>query len=169
MILELTLTSVLTGLLGTAVMVAVLYAPLLWGGQPYDTLGAIGAVFTRQVDARSRMLGAVVLALGGIGFAAAYGWVALMFLNGTFAAPSYPLLRDFPTRIDLFYPLIGLVGGFGHGILISLIVTFVVTDYHPIERMRDPFALVRSFIIGHTAFGLVVMFFQHQLLQLLMR
>jgi hypothetical protein len=61
MILELTLTSVLTGLLGTALMVAVLNAPLVWGGKVYDTLGALGAVFTRRVDARSRAIGAMFL------------------------------------------------------------------------------------------------------------
>jgi hypothetical protein len=165
MILALTLTSVLTGLLGTALMVAILQLPLLWGGKPYDTLGALGAIFTRTVDARSRTLGAVFLAAGGIAFAAVYGWVALMFLTGTFQGADYRVLPDFPTQIDLFYPLLGLVGGFGHGMFAALITTFVVTDFHPIEEMRDPFGLVRSFLVGHTVFGVVVMFFQQQLLQ----
>jgi RsiW-degrading membrane proteinase PrsW (M82 family) len=49
----------------------------------------------------------------------------------------------------------------------ALITTFVVTDFHQIEEMRDAFGLVRSFLIGHTVFGVVVMFFQQQLLQLL--
>ena len=166
MILELTLTSVLTGLLGTALMVAVLHTPLVWGGQVYDTLGALGAMFTRRVDAQSRTIGALFLAVGGIAFAFAYGWVALMFVTGTFEGANYQILRDFPTRIDLFFPILGLVGGFGHGMFAALIATFVVTDFHPIEEMRDPFGLVRSFLIGHTVFGVVVMFFQHQLLQL---
>ena len=165
MILALTLTSVLTGLLGTALMVAILQLPILWGGKPYDTLGALGAIFTRSVDARSRAVGALFLSVGGVAFAAVYGWVALMFLTGTFEGADYVVLRDFPTQIDLFYPLLGVVGGFGHGMFASLIATFVVTDFHPIEEMRDPFGLVRSFIVGHTVFGLVVMFFQQQLLQ----
>jgi hypothetical protein len=29
-------------------MVAVLHTPLVWGGKVYDTLGALGAVFTRR-------------------------------------------------------------------------------------------------------------------------
>lgn len=165
MILALTLTSVLTGLLGTAVMIAILQLPLLWGGKPYDTLGALGAIFTRRLDARSRVLGALFLGLGGIGFAAVYGWVALMFLTGTFEGAVYRVLPDFPTTIDLFFPLLGLIGGFGHGMFAALIATFVVTDFHPIEEMRDPFGLLRSFMVGHTVFGVVVMFFQHQLLQ----
>lgn len=165
MILALTLTSVLTGLLGTALMVAILQLPLVWGGKPYDTLGAIGAIFTKSVDARSRAIGALFLSAGGIAFAAVYGWVALMFVTGTFQGADYVILPDFPTHIDLFYPILGLVGGFGHGMFASLLTTFVVTDFHPIEEMRDPFGLVRSFLIGHTVFGVVVMFFQQQLLQ----
>ena len=165
MILALMLTSVLTGLLGTALMVAILQLPLIWGGKPYDTLGALGAIFTKSVDARSRALGAVFLTAGGIAFAVVYGWVALMFVTGTFEGADYVILPDFPTRIDLFYPILGLVGGFGHGMFAALITTFVVTDFHPIEEMRDPFGLVRSFLIGHTVFGVVVMFFQQQLLQ----
>jgi hypothetical protein len=117
------------------------------------------------VDARSRVIGALFLTAGGIAFAAVYGWVALMFLTGTFEGADYVVLRDFPTQIDLFYPILGLVGGFGHGMFAALIATFVVTDFHPIEEMRDPFGLVRSFLVGHTVFGVVVMFFQQQLLQ----
>jgi hypothetical protein len=165
MILELFLTSVLTGLLGTTLMVAVLNIPAIWGGRVYDTLGALGALFTRRVDAQSRGIGALFLALGGVGFAVAYGWIALMFVTGTFQGPNYVVARGFPTTIDLFYPILGLVGGFGHGMFAALITTFVVTDFHPIEEMRDAFGLVRSFLIGHTFFGVVVMFFQQQLLQ----
>lgn len=167
MVLELMLTSLLTGLLGTAVMIAFLNVPAIWGGQVYDTLGALGAIFTRRLDARSRVIGGLFLALGGIGFAAAYGWIALMFITDTFAGANYVVLRDFPTTVDLFYPILGLVGGFGHGMFAALITTFVVTDFHPIEEMRDAFGLVRSFLIGHTVFGVVVMFFQQQLLQFL--
>ena len=166
MILELTLTSVVTGLLGTALMVAALNAPAVWGGSVYDTLGALGAIFTRRIDARSRTIGGLLLALGGVGFAFAYGWVALMFLTGTFEGPGYIVMRDFPTEVDLFFPILGLVGGFGHGMFAALMVSFIVLDFHPVEEMRDPFGLVRSFLVGHTVFGVAVMFFQHQLLQL---
>jgi len=165
MFLELLLTAFLTGLLGTVVMIAVLNIPLIWGGQVYDTLGALGAIFTRRLDARARVIGGLFLMLGGIGFAVAYGWIALMFVTGTFDGANYIVLRNFPTTIDLFYPLVGLVGGFGHGMFAAIITTFIVTDFHPIEEMRDPFGLVRSFLIGHTVFGLVVMFFSQQLLQ----
>lgn len=165
MLLELLLTAFLTGLLGTALMIAVLNIPQIWGGPVYDTLGALGAIFTRRLDDRARVIGTLFLMAGGIAFAVAYGWIALMFVTGTFDGANYIVLRNFPTTIDLFYPLMGLVGGFGHGMFAALITTFVVTDFHPIEEMRDPFGLVRSFLIGHTVFGLVVMFFSQQLLQ----
>jgi len=166
-ILPLTLSSVLTGVLGTAVMVAALNLPQLWGKTTYDTLGTLGSLFTRRLDAQSRMIGAILLTVGGVVFAVFYGWIALMFYTGTFAAPEYLVFRDFPTTIDLFYPIVGLVGGFGQGMFAALILAFVVVDFHPIESQRSPFDLVQSFLLGNTVFGMVVMFFQHQLLQLL--
>jgi|GEM_PF-1628388 len=166
-ILPLTLSSVLTGLLGTAIMVAALNLPQLWGKPTYDPLGTLGSLFTRRLDAQARAIGAVLLAIGGVVFAVFYGWIALMFLTGTFAAPEYLVFRNFPTTVDLFYPLVGLVGGFGQGMFAALILAFVVVDFHPVQSQRNPFDLVQSFLVGNTVFGMVVMFFQHQLLQLL--
>jgi hypothetical protein len=120
---------------------AALSLPLLWGKPTYDTLGTLGSLFTRRLDDQSRAIGAALLTLGGIVFALFYGWMALMFYTGTFTAPQYVVLRDFPTTIDLFYPLVGLVGGFGQGIFASLILAFVVVDFHPVESQRRPFDL----------------------------
>ena len=166
-ILPLMLSSVLTGVLGTAVMVAALNLPQLWGRKTYDSIGTLGSLFTKRLDGQSRIIGALVLTVGGVVFALFYGWIALMFLTGTFDAPAYQVFRDFPTTIDLFYPLIGLVGGFAQGMFAALSLAFVVVDFHPIESQRNPLDLVQSFLVGNTVFGLVVMFFQHQLLQLL--
>lgn len=163
------LTSVVTGLLGTAIMVLFLYLPLLWGGLYYDTLGAIGSIWTRVADMRARLIGALILFAGGIVFAMLYGAVALLFMTetGAFEAVGYRILPSAPAQIDLFYPLIGLVGGAGQGIYMSLIASFVITDFHPLPDFRDPFPLIVSFLIGHMVFGTVVTFFQHQLLQLM--
>ena len=49
-------SSVITGLVGTAVMIVFLYLPVLWGGLYYDTLGAIGSIWTRPVDLRTRLI-----------------------------------------------------------------------------------------------------------------
>jgi len=167
---SLLLSSVLTGLLATAVMVVFLYLPLLWNGTYYDTLAAIGSIWTREANDRSRVLGGLVLFAGGVAFALFYGAFVLMFLQGVgaFRGPQYIVFPNAPTTIDLFFPFLGLVGGFGQGIFVSLITTFVITDFHPLERFRDPAPLILSFLVGHTVFGVVVMFFQHQLLQLLL-
>lgn len=170
MFTSLLLSSVLTGLLATAVMVVFLYLPLLWNGTYYDTLAAIGSIWTRQANDRSRVIGAMILFAGGIVFAMFYGAFAMMFLQGVgaFQGVSYVIFPSLPTEVDLFFPLLGLVGGFGQGIFMSLITSFIVSDFHPLEQFRDPVPLIMSFLIGHTVFGVVVMFFQHQLLQLLL-
>ncbi|NIV35484.1 MAG: hypothetical protein GWN58_40345, partial [Anaerolineae bacterium] len=53
MVTALVLSSVLSGLIATAVMLVFLYLPLLWRGAYYDTLGSIGAIYLRRVDDRS--------------------------------------------------------------------------------------------------------------------
>lgn len=63
------LSSVVSGLIATGVMIIFLYLPVFWQGVHYDTLGALGSIFVRKVDARSRLLGAVLLLVGGVLFA----------------------------------------------------------------------------------------------------
>ena len=113
-----------------------------------DTLGALGSTLLDRVNTGSRVLGTVLLLLGGVFFALFYGWYALMFIRGPFPAPPYLLFAGTPAEINLFFPLFGLVAGFCHGIFISLITTFVVTDHHPVESYRQVYPLVLSFIIG---------------------
>ena len=160
-------SSVASGLIATGVMIVFLYLPVFWQGVHYDTLGALGSILLDKVDARARVLGAVLLLIGGVVFALFYGWYTLMFLeDGPFPAPAYIILNA-PLEINLFYPLFGLVAGFCHGIFITLITAFVVTDHHPLESYRQAYPLILSFIIGHTVYGMTVMFFQSQFLQLL--
>lgn len=159
-------SSVASGLIATGVMIAVLYLPVFWQGVHYDTLGALGSILLDKVDARARVLGALLLLIGGVIFAFFYGWYTLMFLTGPFPAPAY-IIVSAPLEINLFYPLFGLVAGFCHGIFITLITAFVVTDHHPLASYRQAYPLILSFIIGHTVYGMTVMFFQSQFLQLL--
>lgn len=158
------LASTVSGLVATGVMIGFLYLPIVWRGLYYDTLGALGGALLDRVNTGSRVLGAVLLLLGGVFFALFYGWYALMFISGPFPAPPYLLFAGTPAQINLFFPLFGLVAGFCHGIFISLITTFVVTDHHPVESYRQVYPLVLSFIIGHTVYGAVVMTLQSQLL-----
>ena len=168
MVQALLLSSIVAGVIATAVMIAFLYLPIFWRGAYYDTLGGLGAMFTRRVDDRSRLLGGAALIVGGVLFAVFYGAFVLMFMRGPFPAPDYLILPGWPVELNLFFPLLGLVGGFGQGMFVSLIVTFFITDFHPLPQFRTPFTLITSFIVGHAVYGVVVVFFQHQLLQLLL-
>ncbi len=161
------LSSIASGLLATTVMVVFLYLPTLWNGLYYDTLGGLGGVFTRSIDQRSRIIGALLLYTGGVLFAFFYGFFVLMLTTGPFSAPAYILFPNSLAPVNLFYPLAGFVGGLGHGLFVSLITTFIVTDFHPVPGYRDTFALLVSFIVGHVVYGVTVMFFQGQFLQLL--
>ena len=165
---SLVLSSVAAGLLATAVMLVFLYLPMFWRGVYYDTLGSIGAMFQTEVDARGRLAAALALGAGGVFFAFFYGAFALMFLIGPFPPPDYVIFPGLPTDINLFFLLLGLVVGFGQGIYVSMIGAFAISDFHPRESFRDLYPLTLSFLVGHTVYGVVVMFFQHQLLQLLL-
>ncbi len=163
--LALFFSSILSGLVATAIMLIFLYLPLLWGGVYYDTLGAIGSLFSRNIDNRSRLIATLLLFAGGIFFAFIYGWIALWFVNGNFITPQYILMRN-PVTINLFFPILGLAGGFGQGMFLALIGGTVITDFHPVEQYKALTPLMLSFFIGNAVYGLVVMFFQSQLLQL---
>jgi len=163
---SLILSSIAAGLIATAVMMAFLYLPLLWGGVYYDTLGSLGSIFTHKVDGRSRLLGGLLLALGGVVFALFYGWTVLM-LRGPLEPPNYQVLPGLPVDINLFFPVMGAVMGLAHGIFVSLMTSFVVVDLHPVKEQREPFPLLLSFVVGHVVYGVVVMFFHSQFLPLL--
>jgi hypothetical protein len=83
------LSSVAAGLIATFVMIFFLYLPLLWRGNYFDVLGALGSFLTKEVDGRSRLIGAIFYVLVGILFALFYGWIALL-----------PTLDDFPECPD---------------------------------------------------------------------
>lgn len=173
MFLFLMLSAVASGLIATFVMVFFLYLPLTWGGDYYDVLGALGSAITRQVDARSRFLGGVIYFAGGLVFAIFYGWVVLALLQlegiNTSMVPQLRILPGLPVSVNIFYPLLGAVLGLGHGILVALLVTIIVIEHHPLERFRQRFILVISQLISHVAFGITVMFFHSQFLQLLLQ
>ncbi len=160
-------SSIPSGLIATAVMVLFLYLPLLWGGAYYDTFGSLGALVLRRVSDRAQLLGSMMLFGGGVLFAVFYGALVLMFIAGPFPPPDYTI-RLGPAEVNLFFPLLGLIAGFGQGIFLSLLTSFIVTDHHPVNEYRDTVNLIVSYLVGHTVFGVVVMFFQSQFLPLLL-
>jgi hypothetical protein len=166
----LVLSSVAAGLIATFVMILFLYLPLLWRGSYFDVLGALGSFRSGHVDARSRLIGALVYTIAGVIFAYLYGWIALMLFqsNPALNFPSWALFPNSPTEINLLFPVFGLAIGFGHGIIASLLLTVIIIEYHPIEHFHTRYILVLSQIISHLVFGVTVMFFQSQFLQLLL-
>lgn len=167
MILPLLLSSVAAGLIATSVMVFFLYLPLVWRGNYYDVLGALGSAVTRKIDGRARFLGAIIYYGGGIFFALFYGWAVWALISVNYPLPELIILPNAPAQINLFYPFLGAVIGLGHGILVAFFLTIVVIEHHPLEEYRSRFILVISQLISHVAYGATVMFFQHQFLQLL--
>lgn len=69
-------------------------------------------------------------------------------------------------EINLFYPLIGMAIGFGHGILVGFILTIVITDNHPFMAARSRFGVIISQAIAHVFYGAAATFPLHQFLQL---
>ena len=162
------LSSVASGLIATSVMVFFLYLPLVWRGNYYDVFGAIGSLITKRSDARSRFLGGLIYYLGGLLFSLFYGWVVLAFMRLQNPVPQLEVMSGLPVEVNLFYPLLGVAIGLGHGILAAFFAVIFFIEHHPLEEYRRRFILVISQLISHIVFGVVVMFFQHQFLQLLL-
>src|SRR5690606_38625826 len=99
-------------------------------------------------------------------FALIYGWTFLM-LRGALEPPDYTNLPALPVREYLSIPLLGIVMGLAHSVFVLLVTDFVIADYHPVHEQREPFPVLVSFVLGHVAYGVVVMFFHSQFLPLL--
>lgn len=169
MAIPLLLSSIAAGLISTGVMVFFLYLPLVWRGDYYDVLGALGSAITRRLDAQARFLGGLIYFGGGIFVSLFYGWVVLSLMQTTGIVPQFIIFPGLPAEINLFYPLLGVAIGLGHGLLVAFFVVIIVIEHHPLEQFRTRFILVVSQIISHVAFGATVMLFQSQFLQLLTR
>ncbi|MEM6430971.1 MAG: hypothetical protein AAF708_17170 [Deinococcota bacterium] len=165
--MPLVLSTIAAGLIAISFMLLFAYLPLLWSGRYYDILAALGSVATRTVDARSRFLGGIVYGLVGLVFAFVYGVVALGLLHTNLPRPSLVLFSTPAVTVDLFFPLLGLIVGLIHGLLVAFWLVIVVIEHHPLERFRQQYILVLSQIIIHGVFGTTVMFFHSQFLQLL--
>ncbi len=167
MFVGLTLSSVATGVIATTVMLIFLYLPLIWTGNHFDILAAIGSVVTKKVNARSRFLGGIIYFLFGILFSFLYGLLALSVLQN-YEKVTFPgfVIPGTPIEINLIFIIFGVAVGLGHGIVVALLATIVLIEHHPLEQFHTKFILVLSQLISHVAFGLSAMFFQSQFLQL---
>lgn len=170
MILPLLLSAFAAGLIATALMVFVLYLPRLWGGTTYDVIGALGSAMVGEETQQARFMGTTAYFLVGLVFAVFYGWIVLELLEspGALVDSGIPVFPGAPVEIDLLFPLLGALLGLVHGMVVAILVTVIVIEHHPLERFRRRVGLVPSQVLSHVVYGATVMFFHHQLLQLLL-
>jgi hypothetical protein len=157
------LSSFASGLIAVTITLLVSYLPAFWHGKYFDSLTSLSGGFFKNTAQGSRL--STVLFLFALGIAAAffYAWLARLFMNGVFPAPSNVEPGSFGP-FTLFYPLVGGIIGFAQGLLVSLLTTLRITTVHPLESYRESVPLVRSYLISNTIYGAVVMLCQSVLL-----
>jgi uncharacterized membrane protein YagU involved in acid resistance len=134
------LTSAAAGLFGGAAMELVMWLISRAGWSKGNMIVALGSLLTKSRDHAFRV-GAILHIISAIGFAAVY--VMLMLLLGVTHLPNSLML--------------GLGVGVFHGMLVSLMLVWVVSESHPLEEFNEAgLAVGLSHFAGHVAFGGVV-------------
>lgn len=162
------LSTVYSSLIAMIVMLFVLYAPHFLGRKTYDVLRALGSGITGRLDTASTLLGAVAFTIGGLIFGWLYGLLAWAMLHQGDVFANYTIDLVLLAQVNIAYPFVGFWVGAGHGVAVSLLLTIVVIEHHPIERFRGRMGFVPLVMISHIIYGGVVMFFHHQFLQVLL-
>lgn len=168
MILPLLLSAFAAGLIATTIMVFFLYLPRLWDAPAFEATAVLGAALTGRDGPRAKFMGTTAYFLIGILFALFYGWIVLLMLESPGMLPSWQILPGAPVDIDLIYPVLGAFVGLLHGILLAILLAVVVVEHHPVEKYRAQARRIPTQAWAHVAYGATVMFFHHQLLQLLL-
>ena len=134
------LTSLAAGVLGGLAMEATMWLIARAGLAKGDMILALGSLLTKT-RANAYRVGLVVHATAAVGFALVY--TLLMVTLG---------YTHLPMAL-----MIGLGAGVLHGLLVSLMLVWVVSDHHPLEEFKDADLLVGlSHLAGHVAYGGVV-------------
>jgi hypothetical protein len=161
------LSSLASGLIAVTVTLLLTYFPAFWRGQYFDGLTSLSGGLFKTTSQGSRLMTVLFLFIFGIVAAFFYAWLTGLFINGVFPAPTNVEPGNFGP-FTLFYPLVGGIIGFAQGLLVSLTTTLRVTTVHPLESYRESVPLVRSYLVGNTIYGVVVMLCQSILLPALM-
>ena len=132
--------SLIAGVLGGLAMQVAMWFVSRGGLAKGDMILALGSLITKSRDSAYRV-GFIVHAIAAIGFALVY-----TLLMVTLGYTHMPLSL-----------IIGLGVGVGHGLLVSLMLVWVVSDHHPLEEFKEADLLVGlSHFVGHVAYGGVV-------------
>ena len=141
-LLNFLLTALAAGLVGGAAMEGVLWLIGRGGWAKADMIVALGSLFTKSRETGWRV-GALLHFVSAIGFALAYA--LLMVALGFTGMPAAMML--------------GAGVGFGHGLIVSLGLVWVVAERHPLEEFNEAgLAIGLSHIVGHVVYGAVVGF-----------
>jgi hypothetical protein len=141
-LLKFLVTAFAAGALGGIAMEAVLWIIGRGGWAKADMIVALGSLFTKDRDTAWRV-GACLHLVAAVGFA--IGYTLLMVALGITTMPQSMML--------------GLGVGFGHGLIVSLGLVWVVAERHPLEESNEAgLAIGLSHIVGHVVYGLVVGF-----------
>lgn len=133
-------TALIAGVLGGLAMEAVMWLIARGGNVRGDMILALGSLITKSRDNAYRV-GFVVHATAAVGFALVY--TLLMVTLGYTGMPNALML--------------GLGVGTLHGILVSLMLVWVVSDQHPLEEFKEADLLVGlSHMAGHVAYGGII-------------
>ncbi|MDB6128877.1 MAG: hypothetical protein JWM35_2773 [Verrucomicrobia bacterium] len=134
------LTSLTAGLLGGAAMELTMWLISRGGWAKGDMIVALGSLVTKTRENAYRV-GAILHAISAVGFAAVY--VMLMIALG---------LTHLPQSL-----MLGLGVGVLHGMLVSLMLVWIVSEQHPLAEFNEAgFAVGLTHFAGHVAFGGVV-------------
>ena len=132
--------SLLAGVLGGVAMQVAMWLISRAGLAKGDMILALGSLITKTRENAYRV-GFIVHAIAAIGFGLVY---TLLMVTLGFAHMPQSLM-------------IGLGLGIGHGLLVSLMLVWVVSDQHPLAEFKEADLLVGlTHFAGHVAYGAVV-------------
>lgn len=135
-------TPILAGLLGVLALEITMWLMTRNGLARGNMIVAIGSLFTRS-RAHAFRNGLVVHLISGVIFAALYLWAMRSFG-----------FTHFPAALAA-----GIGFGTVHGIMVSLMLVWVVSDHHPLEEFKGAdLAIGLSHFLGHVAYGAAVGF-----------
>jgi len=157
MVFRYILSSLVAGFIATFVMLAALNISNIWGVKPLDVRMMFGSFITRKINQKTKLLGLIILLIGGLIFAFLYGLIVLAFITGrfggSFGLPEYNWIPG----VNFFYLYLGFLGGFGHGTFMALIGGAIIYELHPLDEFKQSMPYIVAALIGHAVFGFAVM------------
>lgn len=133
---------VIIGILATAGMTTFLWILNAARIADVDMIKAIGSFYTRNED-NALLPGTLVHFSSGIFFTFVY-----IFLFHIFPSTD---------KDPFIYVLFGGGLGFGHGIVTSMFLVMMISDFHPLERYkRAGFKVAVFHFLAHVIFGLII-------------